>query len=103
MEKSSQSIDIQYVATLARLDIAPEARERLQRDLSAIVDYIAELSELDVSGVEPTAHAVPLTNVWREDVAGESYPRDTMLANAPATVHGETIRVPQVLPGEGMN
>ncbi len=103
MEKSEQSIDVEYVAKLARLDIAPEDCERLQRDLSAIVDYIAELNELDVSGVEPTAHAVPLANVWREDVAGNSFPREAMLANAPAVVNGETIRVPQVLPGEGMN
>ncbi len=103
MEKTGQNIDIKYVAALARLEIAPEDCERLQRDLSAIVDYMAELNSVDVSGVEPTAHAVPLSNVWREDRAGESYPREVMLANAPATVHGETIKVPQVLPGEGIN
>ena len=101
MEKNA--IDVRYVAELARLDITPEEGEKLQRDLAAIVDYIAELNEVDVTGVEPTAHALEVTNVWREDVAGTPFGREAMLANAPATVHGETIKVPQVLPGEGMN
>ncbi len=101
MEKNA--IDVRYVAELARLDITPEEGEKLQRDLAAIVDYIAELNEVDVTGVEPTAHTLEVTNVWREDVAGTPFGREAMLANAPATVHGETIKVPQVLPGEGMN
>ncbi|MGE4563668.1 MAG: Asp-tRNA(Asn)/Glu-tRNA(Gln) amidotransferase subunit GatC [Victivallaceae bacterium] len=100
---AENDLDVRYVAELARLELAPEQCEKLQRDLSAIVDYIAELRELDVTGVEPTAHALPLANVWREDVAGMPFARDAMLANAPATVNGETIKVPQVLPGEGMN
>ena len=96
-------LDVGYIAGLARLDIAPEAQEKLQRDMAAIVGYIAELKEVDVSGVEPTAHAVPLANVWREDVPGEPFGREKMLCNAPATVDGDLIKVPQVLPGEGMN
>lgn len=96
-------VDLDAVAGLARLEIAPEAREGLQRDMDAIVDYIELLQELDVSGIEPTAHAAPLTNVWREDVPGTPFGREVMLANAPATVKGETVRVPQVLPGEGMS
>lgn len=44
-----------------------------------------------------------LTNVWREDAAEPSYDRDRMLANAPALIDGDLIRVPQVLPGEGSN
>ena len=101
MEKSD--IDIRYVAELARLEIPDGQAAALQKDLENIVAYIAELGELDLTGVEPTAHAAPLSNVWREDVSRESFPRDVMLANAPATVDGELIRVPQVLPGEGSN
>ena len=56
-----------------------------------------------MTGIEPTAHAAKLSNVWREDVPGESYAREDMLANAPAVIQGELIKVPQVLPGEGMN
>ena len=96
-------VDLDAVAALARLEIASEAREGLQRDMDAIVDYIELLQELDITGIEPTAHAAPLVNVWREDVPGTPFGREAMLANAPATVKGETVRVPQVLPGEGMS
>ncbi len=97
------NIDIKYVAELARLELSDEQFRQLEHDMAGIVGHIATLLEVDVTGVEPTAHAAPLTNVWREDVAGRPYDRDVMLANAPALLNGETIRVPQVLPGEGMN
>ncbi len=96
-------IDIGYVAELARLELPPEQAAQLQGELESIVHYIDELKEVDVTGVEPTAHAARLFNVWREDAAGTSLPRETMLANAPETVENELIRVPQVLPGEGSN
>jgi aspartyl-tRNA(Asn)/glutamyl-tRNA(Gln) amidotransferase subunit C len=96
-------IDVAYVAGLARLEIKPEDQARLQKDMDGILAYIEQLEELDVSGIEPTAHATLLTNVVREDVAGESFPRETMLANAPADVNEELIKVGQVLPGEGMS
>ena len=96
-------IDIGYVAALARLELSEEQLPKLQKDLDNIVGYIASLSELDLTGVEPTAHAAPLTNVWREDEPKPSYDRDRMLANAPALIDGDLIRVPQVLPGEGSN
>ena len=99
----SAAIDVKYVAELARIDLAEEAVEKLQKDMQNIVDYIEQLSELDVTGIEPTAHAAALTNVVREDAAKESFPRETMLANAPAVLNGVTVKVPQVLPGEGIN
>ncbi|MCI5778774.1 MAG: Asp-tRNA(Asn)/Glu-tRNA(Gln) amidotransferase subunit GatC [Lentisphaeria bacterium] len=94
------TIDIKYVADLARLELSPEQSEKLQRELGRVVEYIAELAELDVTGVEPTAHAAALTNVWREDAAEPSFPRAEMLANAPGTIRDELIKVPRVLPGE---
>ena len=96
-------IDIGYVAALARLELSEEQLPKLQKDLDNIVGYIASLSELDLTGVEPTAHAAALTNVWREDVPGEPFDRAPILANAPELMNGELIRVPQVLPGEGSN
>jgi len=96
-------IDVRYVAELARIEIAPEAMAKLEHDMRGIVGYIEQLNELDVSGIEPTAHAAMLVNVERDDVAGTPFPREAMLANAPAVLNGETIKVPQVLPGEGMN
>ena len=96
-------VDIHYVAELARLRLDDEQAPRLQKDLESIVGYIAKLGELDVSGVEPTAHAAALANVWREDVRRESFPREAMLANAPERVDENLLAVPQVLPGEGSN
>jgi aspartyl-tRNA(Asn)/glutamyl-tRNA(Gln) amidotransferase subunit C len=96
-------IDVSYVARLARLELTAAEKPSLQRELEAIVGYIAQLKELDVTGIEPTAHAALLVNVWRADRAGAPFPRETMLANAPRTVNDELIEVPQVIPGEEEN
>lgn len=103
MTDSASKIDVAYVAKLARLELAPEAMARLQKDMLSIVAYIDELSAVDVTGVEPTAHAAEMTNVWREDAVKPSFPSEAMLDNAPAVMNGELVRVPQVLPGEGIN
>ena len=58
-------VDLEAVARLARLDIDPDAKDGLQQDMDAIVDYLQLLQELDVTGIEPTAHAAELVNVWR--------------------------------------
>ena len=102
MAASSKGIDVAHIAALARLQLSPEAAGKLAGEMDSIVGYVEMLSELDVSGIEPTAHAVPRSNVIRDDEAKESYPREAMLANAPATVDQELIRVPQVLADEGM-
>ena len=96
----SSEIDIKYVADLARLELSAEQAEKLQLELGRVVEYIAELGEVDVTGVEPTAHAASLTNVWREDQAKDSFPREAMLANAPGIIHDDLIKVPRVLPSE---
>lgn len=102
MAASSKGIDVAHIANLARLQLSPEAAGKLAREMESIVGYVEMLSELDVSGIEPTAHAVPRSNVIRDDVAGGPFPREAMLANAPATVDQELVRVPQVLADEGM-
>lgn len=102
MAASSKGIDVAHIANLARLQLSPEAAGKLAREMESIVGYVEMLSELDVSGIEPTAHAVPRSNVIRDDVAGEPFPREAMLANVPATVDQELVRVPQVLADEGM-
>ncbi|MBE6355942.1 MAG: Asp-tRNA(Asn)/Glu-tRNA(Gln) amidotransferase subunit GatC [Lentisphaerae bacterium] len=96
----SSAIDIKYVADLARLELSAEQAEKLQGELARVVEYIAELGEVDVTGVEPTAHAAQLTNVWREDCAEKSFPREAMLKNAPGIIHENLIKVPRVLPSE---
>ena len=64
---SAQGFDVKYVAHLARLALTPEEEQKFQAQLRNILGYIAKLYELDVSNVEPTAHAVPLVNVTRPD------------------------------------
>ena len=102
MSDSSKGIDVAHIAELARLRIDPGSVRKLQTEMESIVGYVEMLSELDVTGIEPTAHAVPRSNVLREDCAGTPFGRDAMLANAPDTVDGELIKVPQVLADEGM-
>jgi aspartyl-tRNA(Asn)/glutamyl-tRNA(Gln) amidotransferase subunit C len=64
--------------------------------LNSIVDYVAQLQELDTDGVEPLAHGVEVRNVFRDDVRGEALPRDQALANAPKR-NATSFLVPAVL------
>ena len=93
-------IDVKYVAQLARLELDPVSVDRFQKDMESIVGYVDLLSELDLEGIEPTAHPVASNNVWREDVGEESFSQDVMLKNAPAVLDDELIRVPQVISEE---
>lgn len=101
-EEKTNGIDVGKVAELARLQLKPELQDKLQQEMEAIVGYVEMLSELNVDGIEPTAHAVERVNVIRDDFAEITFTREQMLANAPATIDDELIRVSQVLPGEGM-
>ncbi len=94
-------IDVSYIARLAKLELDPSSVNRFQKDMESIVGYVDLLSELDLEGVEPTAHPVASKNVWREDVPGESFSHELMLKNAPAVLDDELIRVPQVISEEG--
>jgi len=88
--------EVVHVARLARLDLSPEEKERMRRELDAILAYIDKLRALDTAGVEPTSHAVPLANVMREDEPRPSFPQADMLANAPERA-GELFRVPRII------
>jgi aspartyl-tRNA(Asn)/glutamyl-tRNA(Gln) amidotransferase subunit C len=91
--------DVRAVAKLARLDL-PEARiDRLARQLESILDYVAQIEKVDMTGVQPMAHAVPLHNVFREDVVEPSLPLEKVLQNAPET-DGPFFKVPKVIGGD---
>ena len=87
---------VRHVATLARLSLTPEEEERSATQLSAILDAVAQLQELDVSGVEPTSHASLASSLLREDATRPSLPPEKALANAPAKV-GTSFAVPKIL------
>ena len=74
---------VEHVAKLARLQLSAEELDRYGKQLGDILDYIAKLEKLDVSGLEPLAHAVDTANVFRDDVPRPSLPRDAALQNAP--------------------
>jgi aspartyl-tRNA(Asn)/glutamyl-tRNA(Gln) amidotransferase subunit C len=75
--------DVAKVALLARLRVSPNELEMFTGQLNSIVDYVAQLQELDTDGVEPLAHGIEVRNVFRDDVRGEALPREQALANAP--------------------
>ncbi len=87
---------VEHVARLARLELRPEEKERMRRELDGILAYIDKLRALDTTGVEPTSHAVPMTNVMRDDAPRPSLPREEMLANAPEP-RGDFFRVPKII------
>ncbi len=76
-------MDINYVAHLARLELTDAEKQKIAAQLKDILAYVEKLNELDVSNVEPTAHAIPLANVWRKDEVRPSIDRDRVLRNAP--------------------
>ena len=85
---ASAEMDIKYVAHLARLHLTPDEEKKLGVQLGHILGYIAKLNELDVSNVEPTAHAVPMVNVTRADEIRPSLPHADALRNAPQQANG---------------
>lgn len=93
---ASAEIDIKYVAHLARLHLTPDEEKKLGAQLGNILGYIEKLNKLDVSGVEPTAHAVPMVNVTRPDEIRPSLAHDDALRNAPAQANGLFI-VPKIV------
>jgi aspartyl-tRNA(Asn)/glutamyl-tRNA(Gln) amidotransferase subunit C len=88
--------DIKYVAHLARIALTPDEEKKLAAQLGNILGYIEKLKELDVSNVEPTAHAVPMVNVTRADEMRPSLPHDEVMRNAPKQASGLFI-VPKIV------
>lgn len=89
-------IDVRYVAHLARLHLTPEEEKKFGAQLGQVLGYVEKLKELDVSNVEPTAHAVPLVNVTRPDQVCRSLPYEDAVRNAPAQANGLFI-VPKIV------
>lgn len=91
--------DAAYVARLARIDLNEEQLDLYARQLAAVLDYAAELSALDTSGIEPMSRPLPLENVMREDEVAPSLDRGEVLSQAPA-VEDRRFAVPPILDTE---
>ena len=95
-KKDTDSIDVAYVANLARIALTEEERATFQAQLAQVVEYVRKIGELDTTDIDPTAHAVAVRNVFREDEVRPGLDRQTALDNAPATIQGQ-FKVPQIV------
>jgi len=95
----AQKIDkeqVRKVAKLSRLELTEAEIDEFTGQLSAILDYVAKMNELDTTNVEPLAHCLPINNVFREDRPQESLGTEKTLANAPQTDE-QFFKVPKIL------
>ena len=88
--------DVAHVADLARLSLTAEELDAFTLQRADVLDHAADLDALDLSDLEPTAHPLPLVNVFRADVEGPTSDRDEVLAAAPSVEEAQ-FRVPPVL------
>jgi aspartyl-tRNA(Asn)/glutamyl-tRNA(Gln) amidotransferase subunit C len=96
MEEFDESA-LDRLAKLCRIACTSEEKEALQQQITSVLNYICQLSEIDTEGVPPCYRvSETLTNVMREDVVSDPLPREVFLANAPAHVGG-MVRVPPVI------
>ena len=87
---------VDHVARLARLDLSEEERQRMSEELTTILAHVERIQQLELDGVEPTSHTVPLANVLRPDEVQPSLPQEVALANAPESEDGR-FRVPRIV------
>lgn len=90
------TIDVAYIAKLAKLELTEEETARFTRDLNQVLEHVAQLSKWDVETVEPMYHPLPTLDALRADIPGESLSNEEALANAPAQEDGQ-FRVPKVV------
>jgi aspartyl-tRNA(Asn)/glutamyl-tRNA(Gln) amidotransferase subunit C len=87
---------VDHVARLARLDLSEDERKRMQAELTQILEHVERIQNLELDGVEPTSHAIPLRNIMRADDGRPSLAQDEALANAPAAEDGR-FKVPRII------
>jgi aspartyl-tRNA(Asn)/glutamyl-tRNA(Gln) amidotransferase subunit C len=91
-----EDLKLDHVANLARINLTAEEKERYSAQLSDVLKYIEQLNEVNVEGVEPTAHAFPVVNVWAEDIPEPGLSVEDALRNAPEK-RDNMIVVPKVV------
>ena len=89
-------LDVDYVANLARIELTEEEKNKFRSQFGDILKYFDKLNQVDVEGVEPTAHAFPRHNVWDEDETRSGFTAEEALSNAPAKRHDQIV-VPRVI------
>ena len=89
-------MDIEKVARLARLELSEEEKVTFGNQLEQVLNYMEQLNQLDTTGVEPTSHAIPLSNVFKEDEVKPSLSQEEVLAIAPDKENGH-FKVPKII------
>jgi len=89
-------MDIEKVARLSRLELSAQEKETFGNQLEQILAYMEQLNRLDTTGIEPTSHAIPVYNVFREDEVRPSFPRDEVLEIGPEREDGH-FKVPRII------
>jgi aspartyl-tRNA(Asn)/glutamyl-tRNA(Gln) amidotransferase subunit C len=89
-------MDIEKVARLARLELSEKEKETFGNQLEQILTYMEQLNRLDTTGVEPTSHAIPIDNVFREDEVKSSLPRKEVLGISPDQ-EDDHFKVPRII------
>ena len=92
-------VEIEHVARLARLELNESEKEQFTGQLNGILGFVEKLNKLDTANIEPTAHAIPVTNVFRPDQVKSSMEPDLALTNAPDRVD-DFFKVPKILEEE---
>jgi aspartyl-tRNA(Asn)/glutamyl-tRNA(Gln) amidotransferase subunit C len=80
--------EVEYIASLSRMELTGEEKMRFREDLDAILAHTERLLAVNTEGVEPTAHILPVQNVWREDAVKASMEREEITADAPEKEDG---------------
>lgn len=96
MTGDGEKIDVRYMADLARIALTEPEILRFEGDLGRILGYMSQLQELDVTGIEPTAHATRVQNVFRTDEPHAGLNHDVVMSNAPRSDSGQFL-VPRIL------
>ncbi len=96
MAEKIDELQVRKVGKLARLDLSDGEVREFTGQLSAILEYVEKLNELDTGDIEPLAHCLPVSNVFREDKARKSLGTEKTLANAPQQ-DGNFFKVPKIL------
>jgi aspartyl-tRNA(Asn)/glutamyl-tRNA(Gln) amidotransferase subunit C len=89
-------MDIEKVARLARIKLTEEEKVIFGNQLEQVLTYMEQLNRLDTQGIEPTSHAIPIFNVFREDEVRPSMPREEVLGLAPSQEDGH-FKVPRII------
>lgn len=92
----SDQFDVRYVAQLARLELTADEIRQFQDQLGQVLTHVEQLKKVDLSGVQPTARALAVTNVFREDASREWFTPEVALQNAPRSANGLFV-VPKVI------